>query len=247
MKLLQWNIWYKEDIANILKTIKEINPDIICLQELTINHPHHNQNINTAKHIADGAVFNCFFKEAQTNFSEGKYRNYGNGIFSRYPIVRSSFTYIQEPQDPNSQNIDYSKEGRVYLEVDIDIKGKIVTIATTHMSYTNGFASTKEKEIETKKLIDILKNKKNNFIIAGDFNSLPDSYTISEILKYLKNAGPALEEKTWTTKPFSYNGFEAKDLEWRLDYCFSTPDIIIKDATIVKTVYSDHLPILLEF
>ncbi len=247
MKLLQWNVWYKEDISNILKTIKDINPDIVCLQELTINHPHHNQDIDTAKYVADGLGFNHFFGEAQKNFSNGKERSYGNGIFSRYPITRSDSHYIQEPQDPNIQNPDYSKEGRVYVETIIGVGGKMLTVATTHMSYTDRFVPTSTKEAETNKLISILKGKEDSFIIVGDFNSLPGSYTINEILKYLENAGPPLEENTWTTKPFSYNGFETDELEWRLDYCFTTSDINIKSAKILKTIYSDHLPILLEF
>ncbi len=37
LTLLQWNIWYKEDIRNIAKEIKRINPDIVSLQELTVN------------------------------------------------------------------------------------------------------------------------------------------------------------------------------------------------------------------
>ena len=69
---------------------------------------------------------------------------------------------------------------------------------------------------------------------------------MQEIQKYLKNAGPDPSEKTWTTKPFSYKGFEASTLDWRLDYCFVTPDLQITSAEVVKTSYSDHLPILLE-
>lgn len=247
MKLLQWNIWYKEDINNILSTIKEMNPDIICLQELTINHPHYNQNIDTPRFIAEALGFKYFFKEAQKSISDGHERRYGNAIFSHYPIIDSNFYYIQDLQDPNIQNTDYSKEGRVYIESVIEVDGKKLTIATTHMSCTDRFVSTHEKEKETNKLIEILKEKKSNFIFTGDLNSLPDSYTINEISKLLKNAGPGLEQNTWTTKPFSYNGFNANTLDWRLDYCFVTSDIEIKSTQIINTPYSDHLPILVEF
>jgi len=247
MKLLQWNIWYKEDIDNILSTIKEINPDVICLQELTINHPHHNQNIDTPRFIAEGLGFKYFFKEAQKSISNGHERKYGNAIFSRFPIIDSKFYYIQDLQDPNIQNPDYSKEGRVYIESIIEVDGKKFTIATTHMSYTHEFASTPEKKVETNKLIEILKEKNSNFIFTGDLNLLPNSYTINELSKLLKNAGPTLEQNTWTTKPFSYNGFNADTLNWRLDYCFVTPDIEVKSSQIIDTPYSDHLPILIEF
>lgn len=45
IKILQWDVWYLEDIKNIAAFLKENKADIICLQELTIdfdkqNHLH---------------------------------------------------------------------------------------------------------------------------------------------------------------------------------------------------------------
>ena len=55
--VLQWNIWYKEPIENILKVLKEIDADIVCLQELSINNTE--QSIaDTVQYIADGLGFN---------------------------------------------------------------------------------------------------------------------------------------------------------------------------------------------
>ena len=36
IKLLQWNIWNKEDIDNIIKELKRIKASIVCIQELAI-------------------------------------------------------------------------------------------------------------------------------------------------------------------------------------------------------------------
>ncbi|MEN9390267.1 MAG: hypothetical protein RLZZ283_367 [Candidatus Parcubacteria bacterium] len=253
MKLLQWNIWYKENIKNVLELIREINPDIITLQELTINSWRQaivNQNCNethdTAKYIADELGFNYYFKEGQAEKVDGVEQILGNAIFSRYPIVKQNFSYIQEPLDTSLPILDYSLEGRVYLEVTLDVEGKELTVGTTHMSYTHRFLPTPAKDAETNKLLEILKEKKSNYIFAADFNSLPDSRVITETQRILKNAGPALTENTWTTKPFSYNGFDANTLDWRLDYCFATPDVLVTSAKVIETDYSDHLPILIE-
>lgn len=224
--------------------LKKVDADIICLQELTVNHRRH--NIDAPKYIADGLQYNYFYKESQIDTSGGRVRSYGNGIFSRYPIIKSSFKYIQDPRKPDTGMVDYSKEGRVYIESVIDAADRKLTIATTHMSYTDRFMQTRDKSIETDRLAAILKEKQCGYVLTGDFNAIPGSYTINEIEKRLKNAGPDMGEKTWTTKPFFYKGFEANKLDWRLDYCFVTPDIGIKSAKIIKTDYSDHLPILLE-
>lgn len=242
MKLLQWNIWYQEDIKNILKTIEGINPDIICLQELSINHPEFNRGIDTAKYLAEHLKFHYFFKEAHDHPKN----TFGNGIFSRFPIIESKSIFTKNP-DRSASDDHFSVQGRAYLECAIDAVGKRLSVATTHVSYTHKFESTPAKEVETKNLVNILRGKKDRFIFTGDLNSLPGSPTIDAIQQHLKNAGPPLEQNTWTTKPFSYKGFNADGLKWRLDYCFTTPDIHVRSAQIIATPYSDHLPVLIEF
>lgn len=243
MRILQWNIWYKERIENVLKTLHDVDADIVCLQELTIGHER-NGGIDTPKYLADKLGFNYFYKEAQTLTRKGEEGSYGNGIFSRYPIIKTNFKYIQEPQASDSG--DYSKEGRVYIETTVRVEEQEYEIGTVHMSYTDRFAPTPAKTKESDELIKVMCTKKSNFLIGGDFNALPSSYTIKEVTKYLKNAGPDFGQKTWTTKPFSYNDFEVSAMDWRLDYVFATHDISIISARVIKTEYSDHLPILVE-
>lgn len=35
MKILTWNVWYKEDPKNILEVLKNTDWDVCCLQEIT--------------------------------------------------------------------------------------------------------------------------------------------------------------------------------------------------------------------
>ncbi|CAN5749555.1 hypothetical protein BH11PAT2_BH11PAT2_01510 [soil metagenome] len=243
MKLLQWNIWYKEDAKNILKALRETDADIICLQELTVNHPEYNKGVNVPEFLAKELGFNYVFAPA---VEEGD-QKFGNGIFTRYPILSSEMHFIQNPPESGKEVVDYSEEGRIYVEATIQLNDGKIDIGTVHKSYVDRFAMTPAKEVETNKLLDILKGKKENFIFTGDLNALPGSYPVNEISKILKHCGPDLTENTWTTKPFSYNGFEANTLDWRLDYCFATPDVQIKSSEIIETEYSDHLPVLIEF
>lgn len=247
MKVLQWNIWYREDIENILKTIREIDPDIVCLQELVADRTLSDPKADRPRYIAEGLGFGYFFKSAQDEISDGRRQKFGNAIFSRYPMLDSHFHYIQDPQEPDGQALDYSKEGRVCIEVVLDIDGKRVTVATTHMSYSDRFLPNPAKVAEDERLLEILRNRDGNFIFTGDLNVPPESDIVTKISGILRHAGPEFSWKTWTTKPFSYNGFEVSALDYRLDYCFVSPDMAVKSAVAVDTPYSDHLPLLLEF
>ncbi|NTU73960.1 hypothetical protein HGB07_07440 [Candidatus Roizmanbacteria bacterium] len=240
MKLLQWNIWYKEKIENIAQTIKTIDPDIVCLQELGV-YSVANPDAHTAHKLQSLLGLNMYYKDAQK--WEGAHSEQGNAILSKYPIIRSDYEYIQV----STESIDYSKEGRVYVEVSLQIDKKIIAIGTTHMSYTHQFQETHEKKKETDNLVNVLKTKKASFIFTGDLNTTPESYTIKEIEKYLTNAGPSFQKNTWTTKPFDYQGFTESKLNWRLDYVFHSPDLRALSAEVIQTNYSDHLPLLVEF
>lgn len=239
--LLQWNIWYKEDIKNIVSFLKEHPTDIICLQELIINHPV--QSIeNTPAFVAEQLGYHYYHKEIPLRDVDGKLIKIANGIFSRFPITDSHFVWINETKGDGG----YDDEYRAYVEVTLNIDGTPYYIGTTHMSYTHRFEPTPNKQRETDALIKELRKHNRNFIFTGDLNATPGSYTITSVSNVLQNAGPDFSEKTWTTKPFSYNGFEETKLNWRLDYVFTTPDVNVALSQILKTDYSDHLPVRVE-
>ncbi len=239
ISILQWNIWCDEDIRNIVKFLKERKPDIICLQELTINYP--NQAIkNTPAYVAEQLGYNYYHEALLIESIDGTPMMLADGIFSRFPVQHSRAAFINQPTGSEG----YGNEYRSYVEVILDIGGLELTVGTTHMSYAHKFQVTPRTQVETDLLLAELQKPNGNFIFTGDLNAVPNSYTINSINKVLHNAGPDFAEKTWTTKPFSYQGFVETDLNWRLDYVFTSPDMRIESSEIVATDYSDHLPIL---
>lgn len=244
LSVLQWNIWYKDDPVKIAKEIKKINPDIVYAQEL-IEYRNKGSIINTAKILAKQLGFNYYSHQAETWDNREDKESQGNAIYSKLPIKKSRFTYIQKPKH---NPLDARHEGRVYVEIDVQVGDTILSLGTTHLSYSHKFKLNKLRKKEIDNLLAIIKKKKRNYIFAGDLNSTPQSYTIKKLESFenLKHAGPDYKENTWTTKPFNYHGFIENDLNWRLDYIFTTKDLNITKAKIIKTKLSDHLPIYLQ-
>lgn len=240
---LQWNILYTEQPSNIIKLLKELQPDIFALQELTANFAiHHGQNVPEL--IGKELGYNYYAKLTNGSLNVSN-EQFGNGIFSRFPIIGQQFHWINE-YDPSVEK-GYDNEYKAYIEITVDVHSQNLTIGTAHLSYTHQFVNYPRKRRETDKLIQILDDKQSRYMFSGDLNSRPNSYTVKGISKRLKQAGPKLDQKTWTTKPFSYRGFEESELNWRLDYVFTTSDINVISSEIVSTAYSDHLPILTKF
>ncbi len=228
MKILHWNIWIKENPENIVNLLKELDPDVACLEELSPGVP---------EVIEESRIFkDYYYHDAQV----WKDRKQGNAIFSKFSISDRSFTYIVEPKSGSDRP---GSEGRVYLEV----KTNNLTVGTTHLSYEPKFVDNKVKTDEASRLEQIIKTKNENYVLTGDFNSASSGIVLKTIEKYLKNLGPDLNLNTWTTKYFNYNGFEENKLNWRLDHVFGTSDIKVENSEIIKTEFSDHLPILVSF
>lgn len=242
IKILQWNILWTEKIENIVSALKKIDADIICLQELT-RGAKVNNNIDTAMFVAKELDFHYFYQDAQV-WPSGEKQAQGNAVFSRFPITDSRCLFLQESK-PNPK--DATEEGRTYTECTIEIERKKIQVATVHLSFTPRFEYTKERKHETENLINIIKNKEEQFVLMGDFNASPESEVMRQILPYLKDCGPSFDQKTWSTKPFEKKGFVVNDLNWRIDYVLSSPDIKVVSSEIIKTDYSDHLPVLVTF
>lgn len=244
IRILQWNIWFQENAENILKTIKRIDPDIICCQEATIGS-NFNKQKDVPAFISQKLGYNYNFSNSHkyefpiTPKGESNYG--GNAIFSRFPIIKNSNFPIINPKDLHGKY-----ERRTCAVSEIKIGKKIIKVVTTHSSYNNGFVENKEKIKEIRKIVNFIKKNTKNLIFTGDLNIAPDSKSIGLIQRELVHCGPCYDQPTWTTKPFSFMGFQEKKLKWRLDYIFSTKDIKVVNSKIIKTKYSDHLPILLE-
>ena len=230
-RVLQWNIWNNEDIDNIIKELKRIDADIVCIQELAI------KDDNDIKIRKLKELYSYIYYEKADTFLDGY--SQCNTILSKYPLYDKNYTYVQKPTDNKN---DYSKEGRVYVEAKVKINEKELTICTTHLSYTDRFIETEEKDKEVTNLINCI--KKDNYILTGDFNTNKTSKYIKWLEEKLINNDTS---NTWTTKHFSYNGFTETELNWKLDYIFTTKDIKVKETKVIDTKYSDHLPILLTF
>lgn len=238
LSILQWNIWYIEDIKNIAQFLNEHKADVICLQELTINFDRQD-HIHTPNYITEELGYNVYFQEV--TFA-GKELKLANAIFSKYPITKTRTVWVNEEQGSGN----YDDENRAYVEATLDIEGEELIIGTVHMSYTHKFEPSERKLAEAAKLVEAVKANNERFVLTGDFNATPGSQVVSSIENVLTNCGPEYDENTWTTKPFSYNGFDANTLDWRLDYAFATNDIKVAKTQVLSTEYSDHLPVLVE-
>lgn len=242
IRILQWNVLFRESAARILDVLRGIDADILCLQELT-SVSGHNEGIDVPAFLASELGFNFFYQVAQEWDSPGDRHTLGNGIFSRYPLTRTDATFVRPSQGINPH--DPAQEGRVYVEADVALPdGTPLTVGTTHLSYIPRGIMTPEKRQEIDALLAIATTKESRYVLTGDFNEPPESYTVQELSRTLRHCGPPFDVLTWPTRPFQSQDHTENGLGWRIDYAFATPDMTVVSSEVVDTDVSDHLPIL---
>lgn len=237
MKILTWNIWYKEDPESVLELLKNTEWDICCLQE--VMKGFHPETEDVAEYLKESLGVEGYLATAQERSEKGW--SQGNLILSRLSITDTFSYFIQQPS--NDSEPSFSDEGRVVVGIELENSLKILT---THMSYTPRFEETDKKNAESERLIEYLRGLKHPLVFCGDLNAVPTSNLIQSLSKDYKNLSPDFIEPTWTTKPFSHEGFEVDTLSYRLDYIFGSKEFDLVESKIIKTEFSDHLPILCE-
>lgn len=244
VRLLQWNVLFRENARRIVDVLKDADADVLCLQELT-SVSGHNEGIDVPAFVAAELGYRYFYQVAQEWDAPGDRHTLGNGIFARWNLTRTDHAFVRPSRDPNPH--DPAMEGRAYVEADVALPdGTVLTVGTTHLSYVPRGVMTPEKKHEIDALLAIAKTKESRYVLTGDFNEPPESYTVQELSRTLRHCGPPFETLTWPTRPFRSLDHTEDGLGWRIDYAFATPDVAVVDARTIETDVSDHLPILVE-
>lgn len=241
IKVLQWNVWFEENIEKVASYLLKNNADIVCLQELTKGYIKQ-LHANTWEYLAHELGCYAHVQEVPIITHSGQWTQ-ANAILSKFPIVYTSGIWLHEPESGD----EYDEQYRSYIEAHVNIDGEVVEVGTTHMSHVHQTSVTPQKTREVSRLTDILDTKRDRYILTGDLNATPESYTVTEIRKRLQHAGPDFEQKTWSTKPHAYLGSDQPSLAWRYDYVFATSDLTVRAAEVLETSISDHLPVCVTF
>jgi endonuclease/exonuclease/phosphatase family metal-dependent hydrolase len=231
----------------MMDLIKEQNADVLCFQEFfTSSDPIYYDNLNYV--MKELGYPYCYYSWD----GDGWLQWMGQAIFSRIPIVDSGMVRFPKPGMP---------EALIYA--DVVFNSDTVRLYTTHLQSVQ-FKKKDFETIESIKNTDdgMVENSKNifsklkqgvvkrcdqadlvkqtiskspyPFILTGDFNDVPNSYT------YFTIKGKELQDAFLMTglgvgKTFSYI---APTL--RIDYVLTTKDFSIKQFNRIVRNYSDH-------
>ncbi len=150
------NVYEKNNFNGILKVIDDIQPDVLVLQEVSLFDERSIKNEFNKR----GYNYSAF-----CNTVPNKFTPFGTQIFSKYPLSETQEITFQADSALNSI------EKRGYIETVITLPHhQQLTLYATHLDVWDNSGELRKKEIT--ELLNKIKTKKGNYIIAGDFNSV---------------------------------------------------------------------------
>ena len=231
----------------ILDIIRKEQPDVLCIQEF---FSRKKGEYNFSKLITE------IMQSKQYHFVpslKNEYEAIGMAIFTKLPIVdKGNITFENAPGNDalfidlkfkgrpfriynvHFQSISFQPEDYKYLK---DVTDKINTDVKSSRRIGSRLKQAFLKRSTQVKLVkDHATRCKIPYLVAGDFNDTPISYTVSTMADGLNNSF----QKKGSGFGITYNGDFPN---FQIDYILASKEFDIKNYLIIDKKLSDHYPV----
>lgn len=184
------------------------HPDILCLQE----RPHTNL-------VRYDSIKKSFPSLPYTVTNGREDENLNVSIFSRYPVSNVKTWYFTNT---------YNK----MLQADINRDGEIFRLFNVHLQTTSSGGTLDNcirRYRQSRLLLSEIKKSPYPVIVCGDFNDLPFSYTVSNLLTQLNDRSISLK-----------GSYQKLGGIFKIDYILTTKIWSKKSYQLISNSWSDH-------
>lgn len=212
------------DLPAIARVINESKADLVALQEVDVNTDRSGKGIHQARELAKLTGMYSFFVKT-TDHGGG---DYGIAILSKFPVLDSASYKLPMKEGAGG-------EPRSVASITVAVPGgKKVVFASTHLDLKPA-----NKSLHSAELNSIFKNQRYPVILAGDFNSTPESEVIKEM------------DTQFTRTCTEGCGFTIPEVNPNrtIDYIMYSKSAkieVVSHQVIAEPYASDHLPVLAE-
>jgi endonuclease/exonuclease/phosphatase family metal-dependent hydrolase len=260
LRVMTWNVQdfvnlspYHEVRFNMLNLIREKDPDILCVQEMT-NVEGGRWRISV-RHELDsmGFKYHFFSNDKISSNKMDALVTRGVAIFSKLPLTDSGRVNIHK-SDVYSENLVYAN---------VEFNNRLVRIYTAHLASFQLYLDTQKvnkdvyqitydrKRVIQYKLREVerlhqdeaeiiheqLANAVYPVIYCGDMNAVPCSYNYRLIRGNFNDA--------FLERGFGIGATFYKILPTlRIDFCFADKRLKVVNCAVIKKKLSDHYPVI---
>ena len=218
------------DLDAIAEVIRRQNPDFVTLNEVDVFTNRTGKDVHQARDLAEKLGMEWHFSKAIAR--DGG--EYGDAVLSKYPILeKRSYRLPCAAEQPG--------EDRSLCVIRVQIDGKDLYVASTHLDHLSGDASRLVQATEIRRIRDT--ELEGDLILCGDLNAIPSSNVIATMTSFLTNTGP-IDQYT----------FPSDDPSRKIDYIMYAPiehfgvqncQVVSRgDQQVGGVDASDHRPVI---
>ena len=218
------------DLDAIAEVIRRQNPDFVTLNEVDVFTNRTGKDVHQARDLAEKLGMEWHFSKA-IDRDGGEY---GDAVLSKYPILeKRSYRLPCAAEQPG--------EDRSLCVIRVQIDGKDLYVASTHLDHLSGDASRLVQATEIRRIRDT--ELEGDLILCGDLNANPSSNVIATMTSFLTNTGP-IDQYT----------FPSDDPSRKIDYIMYAPiehfgvqncQVVSRgDQQVGGVDASDHRPVI---
>lgn len=250
LKFLQVNIFRGKFLEELLEFIKKLDPDIIAMQEISSGDTnlYKDKKANLFELIKGRIGYNGVF-HSDTSLSSSPSSRFGNGVFSKWPIVSSKpvplATFRPLTLDEFNNNTDdvWAKLSRHMLDATVDMGGEKIHAISVHGRRIAPPVDDPENTRQAHIMADYLKSLgEEPFIVGGDFNVPPET----EVIKLVSEVSNNLMVGSGIKQTLNPREHILGDHGFLVDYVFTSKHFEKISLEVPWVTVSDHLPIIVE-
>ena len=235
---------YLDTKLEMLEYINELDADVVCLQEVLVYKKGDRLTLPMMREAMKNYPYTYFdFKLYNSR------RQFGNVVFSRYPLV-------------NKQTIPFESKANISSQCDMVVDGDTIRLVVNHLEsfYLNDEdldlsdldVSNIQENSLVRKLVranrlrhdqvsvlrEAIRQSPHPVIAVGDFNSLPISWVY-----WRMNLG--MRDCFAESSVGQYGStYQRKGLSARIDYIFTSRKLKPISCEVGDAEYSDHYPVM---
>lgn len=211
----------------IAEVLKSLNADVIALNEIDRNYDPRSNYEDQLQIIADALEMNYQFQKTTWKSaipaSGNKPREFGHAILSKLPIEFLDARIFDT----------YSTHYHGLLEAKIVVKDQPILFYVTHLDTDPSTLHAQSMQLKR-----WMEEREGTKILMGDLNAVPEDLSI----RYVKNG----MVDAFENEPNAFT-FKSNNPTIRIDYILGSSDVEFANSNVVKTLASDHFPIVTEF
>jgi endonuclease/exonuclease/phosphatase family metal-dependent hydrolase len=221
LKVLTYNIRHgkgldgRVSLERVAGVIAGAGADLVALQEVDGYSPRtgfRSQAASLGRRLGMEYFFGATIKKAGVPV-------FGNAILSKLQV-----------SERNSWDLPGKGEPRGLIEAVSVIDGVQFSFFTTHLGL-----SIEARTSQVGKITELLGGTPRPFILAGDFNCLPDAEELAPLWAFVRDTAAGGARPLFT--------YPAHEPRVRIDFILVSPQWTLREVGVLKCDASDHLPV----